>query len=329
MQDNAQTNDINPQPTNAEVPSVPTQNVDPFDKFEKNRIEQSKEKNEVEAKKEISQTASKKASNPKQENPKEPVKDLKQETSEPEQENPELVILRNQIEKERKNALEAQRWGTKNSQKVKNVEKSLKALLESAALASDEEEEVNKILTILSSKDEPHIDIPEPSRGPAHPMQKYWEIANTELENFRKYNGDNDLDVKVQSFNDLVRHASQEELGQIIVDLESIENDIGKMKKMLSLGEQYYNDGYKEVLTYGTPKKLVETKNKEIERLSKELEKYKKKLTEYENYDNKPVYGIKDSGNLNNDNVEAPKFTDAFDKFEHNRQTQYKQRAIR
>jgi hypothetical protein len=104
----------------------------------------------------------------------------------------------------------------------------------------------------------------------------------------------------------------------LIDALEDVDTDALKIKKMLSIGEKHYNEGFKEILDNGGSRSAIQKKNKEIEKLTKEVEKYKKKLTEYENYDTTTVYGVK--GMIGSeDDTPAPQFDDPFDAFEHKR----------
>lgn len=278
------------------------ENIDPFEEIENNRNESS----EV-----IPSSLKEEASKPSS-SKKEPP-EIKEEPEKPDE---KFESLRLQLEKERKNASEAQKWGTRNSQKVKTAEKHLKAMLESGSFTEDEEEELKKALNLLMSP----ADETEPvvSSDSLHPLKKYFDIANKELPKFRTYGNDSNIDNKIGAFNAFVVDASAEEIRDLIDDLESVEDDALKIKKMLALGEKNYNEGFKEILESGGMKKTIEKKNKELEKLNKDLEKYKKKLTEYEDYDKTTRYGISEIRGTEDEVSET--FEDPFDELESTRE---------
>jgi hypothetical protein len=287
---------------------------DPFEEFEKKRdikkIDVSENKNNIEkVKLEKDHKDEKKLD--------ENIQDKEKEIESKEYDDSSVIDqLNGQIEKERKNLLEAQRWGTKNSQKVKGAHKTIKSLLENGSFTSDEEEELSKALSILSTEggdiEEEHL----PSSS--HPLQKYFDIANTELPKFKTYGNDPNLENKIASFNHFIKEATAEEIKDLIDTLEDADTDALKIKKMLSIGEKNYNEGFKEIIDNGGARSAIQKKNKEIERLTKEIERYKKKLTEHENYDTTTVYGV--NGMIGSeDDSPAPQFADPFDAFEHKR----------
>ncbi len=300
--------DQNISPENELNPVIQDENSDPFEEIENNRTESrvvippsSKEKESIDK----PSPSSKKAS-----------KEINEDLEKPDE---KFESLRLQLEKEKKNASEAQKWGTRNSQKVKTAEKHLKSMLETGSFTMDEEEELKKALNLLtSSPDEPELTS-SLSSASLHPLQKYFEIANREIEKFRTYGDDSNLDNKIGAFNAFVKEASPEEISDLIDDLESVDTDALKIKKMLALGEKNYNEGFKEILETGGMKKTVDKKNKEIEKLNKEIEKYKKKLTEYEDYDKTTRYGINEIRGAEDDEA-SPTFEDPYDELESTRE---------
>jgi uncharacterized coiled-coil DUF342 family protein len=58
------------------------------------------------------------------------------------------------------------------------------------------------------------------------------------------------------------------------------------------MGEEYYNEFYKDVEEAGSYKKLVAQKNKEVEKLQKEVDKLKKKMSELNEFNESPKYRI-------------------------------------
>jgi hypothetical protein len=209
------------------------------------------------------------------------------------QNNPDLKTLQAELEKNRKTILENQKYGRQNAQRLKGALKQAKILMENGALS---EEEGMSLITSLESDHEEEV---ETSPYDAHPFGKVLKIANTQLENLRKYSDDDLLDDKVKAFDYFLSLASPEEVKGALEDLtELIEDPIKLTKKMLSIGKLYYDESYKDIASAGSVQNYIKQKHEEIEKLNKNIDKLTKKLAQYEDYD-QPRNRINEVGESN------------------------------
>jgi hypothetical protein len=207
--------------------------------------------------------------------------------------NPDLKALQTQLEKTRKTILENQKYGRQNAQRLKGALKQAKTLVESGALS---EEEARHLITSLESDDEEAV---EASPYDTHPFGQVLKIANTQLENLRKYSDDDLLDDKVKAFDYFLSLASPEEVKGALEELtELIDDPIKLTKKMLSIGKLYYDESYKDIASSGGVSQYIKSKQEEIEMLNKSIDKLTKKLAQYEDYD-QPRYRINEVGESN------------------------------
>jgi hypothetical protein len=197
------------------------------------------------------------------------------------------------LEKNRKTILENQKYGRQNAQRLKGALKQAKILMENGALS---EEEGMSLITSLESDHEEEV---ETSPYDAHPFGKVLKIANTQLENLRKYSDDDLLDDKVKAFDYFLSLASPEEVKGALEDLtELIEDPIKLTKKMLSIGKLYYDESYKDIASAGSVQNYIKQKHEEIDKLNKNIDKLTKKLAQYEDYD-QPRHRINEVGESN------------------------------
>ena len=209
------------------------------------------------------------------------------------QNNPDLKTLQAELEKNRKTILENQKYGRQNAQRLKGALKQAKILMENGALS---EEEGMSLITSLESDHEEEV---ETSPYDAHPFGKVLKIANTQLENLRKYSDDELLDDKVKAFDYFLSLASPEEVKGALEDLtELIDDPIKLTKKMLSIGKLYYDESYKDIASAGSVQNYIKQKHEEIEKLNKNIDKLTKKLAQYEDYD-QPRNRINEVGESN------------------------------
>ena len=209
------------------------------------------------------------------------------------QNNPDLKTLQAELEKNRKTILENQKYGRQNAQRLKGALKQAKILMENGALS---EEEGMSLITSLESDHEEEV---ETSPYDAHPFGKVLKIANTQLENLRKYSDDDLLDDKVKAFDYFLSLASPEEVKGALEDLtELIDDPIKLTKKMLSIGKLYYDESYKDIASAGSVQNYIKQKHEEIEKLNKNIDKLTKKLAQYEDYD-QPRNRINEVGESN------------------------------
>ena len=207
--------------------------------------------------------------------------------------NPDLKTLQAELEKTRKTILENQKYGRQNAQRLKGALKQAKILMENGALS---EEEGMSLITSLESDHEEEV---ETSPYDAHPFGKVLKIANTQLENLRKYSDDDLLDDKVKAFDYFLSLASPEEVKGALEDLtELIDDPIKLTKKMLSIGKLYYDESYKDIASAGSVQNYIKKKHEEIDKLNKNIDKLTKKLAQYEDYD-QPRHRINEVGESN------------------------------
>ena len=207
--------------------------------------------------------------------------------------NPDLKTLQAELEKTRKTILENQKYGRQNAQRLKGALKQAKILMENGALS---EEEGMSLITSLESDHEEEV---ETSPYDAHPFANVLKIANTQLENLRKYSDDDLLDDKVKAFDYFLSLASPEEVKGALEDLtELIEDPIKLTKKMLSIGKLYYDESYKDIASAGSVQNYIKQKHEEIDKLNKNIDKLTKKLAQYEDYD-QPRHRINEVGESN------------------------------
>lgn len=202
--------------------------------------------------------------------------------------------LKSDLEKTQKLMKETQRWGTKNSIKVKEASKSLKSLIATGALS---EEEARDVLSVLQSEmdEEEEMSL----SASQHPFSSLFQIANRELEHIRKYTEDDLLQEKIEAFDFLLSVSSKKEAEEILETLADLEDDPVKLtRKMLSLGQEAYESSYKAIKQAGGIKDYLAVQSNEIEKLEKKIDKLEKKLSQYEDYD-KPSYRIAGTSDIN------------------------------
>ena len=208
---------------------------------------------------------------------------------------PDLKTLQAELDKTRKTILENQKYGRQNAQRLKSALKLTKEMVENGALS---EAEAQSLMESLSNNDESEAEV-EHSPYAAHPFGKVLKIANTQLENLRKYSDDELLDDKVKSFDYFLSLASPEEVKDALEELTDLIDDPIKLtKKMLSIGKRYYDEAYKDIANAGSVQNYIKEKHQEIDKLSKSIDKLTKKLAQYEDYD-QPRHRISEVGESN------------------------------
>ena len=204
-------------------------------------------------------------------------------------------LLKEESEKLQKELESTKKWGHTNSRKLKKAILTTKEFVESGDIS---EEEGQRLLEILESsgastqdEDADFIDDKQ-----ASPFSKIFRVANTELENIRKYTGDNQLEDKVKAFDYFLSVASVQEQEEILEDFnELIDHPIELTKKMLAIGKKCYEESYRDIQEAGGFKGYIEKKRSEIDKLSKTIDKLTKKLLQYEDYDH-PTHSLAEMG---------------------------------
>ena len=222
---------------------------------------------------------------------KEAVKAVKEDDDDDES-SPELETLKEELQKTQKRLSENQQYGRQNAQKVKNALKITQTMV-SEGLLTDEEA---KGLMETLQRDGEDTETEEYYKGETHPLAPIFRIANTELENIRKYTDDEFLQDKVDAFDYFLSVSSKEEIEEALEELtELMDNPVKLTKKMLSMGQKAYEESYKEIKEAGGFKHYLSKKSQEVEKLRKKIDKLEKKLAHYEDFD-KPRYRMDETG---------------------------------
>jgi hypothetical protein len=215
---------------------------------------------------------------------------------------PEIEILKKKLEKTEKTLAENHRYGRSNAQKVKNAMKAVQRFADDGLLAEEEAKEL--LQTLHSEGEETEEDI---HRHQTNPFAPIFKVGNKELENILKYTDDPHLQDKVNAFDYFLSVGSKEEIEQVLEDLTDLLDDPLKLaRKMLSIGQDVYEESYKGIKESGGFKNYLSKKDQEIEKLQKKLDKLEKKLLQYEDFD-KPRYRIDETGSPSMGDVEGSK----------------------
>lgn len=207
----------------------------------------------------------------------------------------DLESLKAESDKLQKELESTKKWGHTNSRKLKKAILTTKEFVENGDIS---EEEGQRLLEILESSGSSSQD--EDSDGadprPGQPFAKIFKVANTELENIRKYTGDTRLDDKVKAFDYFLSVASVEEQQGILEEFtDLIDHPIELTKKMLAMGQKCFEESYGEIQEAGGFKGYIYKKKSEIDKLTKTIDKLTKKLLQYEDYD-RPTYSLNEMG---------------------------------
>jgi CHASE3 domain sensor protein len=216
------------------------------------------------------------------EKPKEKEKEKEKEDKEPEPSEADKKVksLVEELEKTKKTIQENQRYGRQNAQRLKNALKVAKEFAEIGALS---ESEAQTLFDSLGND----ADIEEDaSTYSTSPFTRVLKAANSELDNLRKYSDDRLLDDKIKAFDYFMTLADPEEIKDALDELNDlIDEPIKLAKKMLSIGQRYYDESYKDITESGSFHGFILKKNKQIEGFQKQIDKLNKKLSQYEDFD--------------------------------------------
>ncbi len=205
------------------------------------------------------------------------------------QDAPDLKALQEELTKTNKRLTETQAFGHKNSKRLKSALKITHDLVANGALS---ETEAQSLVESLNNTDDVEAGLGETTPYDAHPFGQVLKIANTQLENLRKYRDDDLLDDKVKAFDCFLSLASPEEVKGALEELTDLIDDPIKLtKKMLSIGKLYYDESYKDIASSGGIGSYIKKKHEEIEKLNRSIDKLTKKLAQHEDYD-QPRYRI-------------------------------------
>lgn len=211
----------------------------------------------------------------------------------------EIEKTKAELEKTQKRLLENQKYAHKHVQKVKNAIKIAQSLINEGNLTQEEAQSLIETLQSEEEEGEDHY------RGDSHPFAPIFRVANKELENIRKYTEDEILNDKIAAFDYFLSVSSESEIKEAFEELTSLmDNPVKLAKRMLAIGQQTYEDSYKDIKESGGVKNLLSIKTQEVEKLQKKIDKLEKKLSQYETYD-KPTYRIDEMSEVDSKDSES------------------------
>jgi len=301
---------------------VPAGKVDPFEEMETERHREFLPDNKPEEP--IKDKAPK---------TKEPTESIKEKTEVAEEEGEEgndtseLEQLKNEAEKSKKSLLDAQKWGTKNSQKVKYALKKLNVLIENGSFTEDEEKEALNLKQMLESDTDAPFEDDKATNANQHPISKYLDIASEKLVVMKELSDDPEsFHKKYRAFEISLLDYKPDEIELLADELDELKNNPVKLaKKIMDIADQYYNEYYKEFEETGGFRKIIEKRNKEEKKLKNEIDKLKKKLLTYEDFD-KPKYRIGEDHSIASEDESSDSSADPFEQMEESRALMSKNR---
>lgn len=207
-------------------------------------------------------------------------------------EHPEFKKLKEEVSR-----AEQRRKGTENSwkelsNKLKAYQKSVKKIMDEGIIT---EEEGKYLLDEVSHSG---MDIEEDGSADESPMQKLFRVADNGIEKIREAvqegiaDEDPLMDKKIRAFNFFLKDATKKEIDKALDDLSKLDEEPIKLaKKLLSIGQKYYEDAYGEYDEVGGLKGFKKKYQDKIEELEKTIDKQNKEILKfrekYEDYTEK------------------------------------------
>lgn len=224
-----------------------------------------------------------------------------------------------ETEKLKKALNDSQKWGHTNNRRLKNAVKMINLLKDEDVLSDDQFSKLHDLLHSDSDEErDQNVTLSE------SPISNLLQIANqrvTDLEEI--YDHDELFRKKLSAFDFLIQNSSEEEIEDIADELEAFKNNPLKLvKKMYTMGENYYNEVYKELDEAGGLKLFVSEKNEEIKRLRKKLDKLEKKRLESSDYDESTNFKIDELGDTEKATKQKP--VSVLDQLEEEQEASYK-----
>jgi hypothetical protein len=203
------------------------------------------------------------------------------------EDNSEAESFKEELQKSENARKNARDMLSKVSMKLKNYEKRIAKLLNDGEIDSEYAE---KLLSDIS-----HDEDSEDVDSDLNEFQKLIKIGSNGLDRYREsikdgiIDEDILLDKKVESFDFFMNEASHEEKVKVFEQLEKLKDKpILLAKKMLSIGNEYYEEAYKDFDEAGGFKRFKEKSNQEKEKLNKQVDKLNKEVLrlkeQYENF---------------------------------------------
>jgi len=116
-----------------------------------------------------------------------------------------------------------------------------------------------------------------------HPLHKYKSMLNEDI--FRTYvdvSEDAEAEKKLRAFDVYLNEASDQEIDNLEEELSKVSTPMGVLKKILSIGGNFLNDGFNEFYNYGGFREFLKSKNDLENKMQKDIDKLTKKLLRYE-----------------------------------------------
>lgn len=190
----------------------------------------------------------------------------------------EVDKLKLELEKTEKRYKDTQKSWSELSHKLRKYEQNIKRYLANGTLS---EEEANTLLSEVAH--EAHE-----SNEHKSPIERMLSAANSGVTRMRELMAegllDEDplLDKKIRAFDAFLEEASREEVEDALKQLTPLHDEpIRLAKKMLGLGEEYYQEVYAEIDEAGNLRKFKNKYQHLVEELQDKIDKAEKKILEY------------------------------------------------
>lgn len=235
---------------------------------------------------------------------KETVKDTKKA--------PKVEDLETKSKRLEKIAYDNHRFASMQQQKVKDTLKIINELVESGDLDDETSEKLTAHLKKESSVKSDDSFVKNTAVENPHILDKYKSMLNEDI--FKTYvdvTDDADATKKLKAFDVYISEATDEEIESIDDELSGISNPMGLLKKILSIGNGFMEDGFGEFYNYNGFREFIKSKTESEKKLKKDIDKLNKKLLKYESESSSSNWLSSDSGGSEND-----KYKDSGNMFE-------------
>lgn len=204
----------------------------------------------------------------------------------------EINQLRIKIEENNKRMEENHKYSRDVSRRMSNVAKSIKELIENGELADEHGKSLLNIIHKNELKKPEGLSHEEDIKS--DPFQKFYDIANPgEIQNYKAYTRDEEYIDKINAFNAFKSSASEEELAEMYSTLdEIIHNPPELVSKMMEIGNQFLNEGYRDLIKAGNLRKYMQLQKQKNSNKEKEIDSLKKKTVKYDEDNDPPTYGF-------------------------------------
>jgi hypothetical protein len=195
---------------------------------------------------------------------------------------------RRELEKATKALSDSQKWAHASNRKLKTALRLVEDLAKDGVMTDEEYARIAGALKSDSLEEDERVLTTHYT-----PKQKVLAAANKGIEGLREVYEDDELfDKKINSFDYFINHSSQEVINDTFEELSELESSPIKLaKKMYSIGQQFYNDVYKDIDEAGGLVEYHKENERIKEKMQKDIDKLRKKLSEYNDYD-KPTRSL-------------------------------------